>query len=83
MTVALLGGAAACSTGHTSPAVLVAPDLVCSRDRTTIDAKNTIERVGGLVGDGFTVRFAESTRLGVVALVDGGTSAAYRELHRD
>lgn len=63
-----------------SPTVFTAKGLSCDHDRTSIDAKNTIERVGGLVGDDYVVRFSQSTRLGVVALVEGDTAKAFKQL---
>ncbi|MEJ7633288.1 hypothetical protein [Aeromicrobium sp.] len=72
-----LGG---CSS---DPAVVSDPDLACDRDRTSLRAKDIVERVGGLTGEDYVVRFAQSTRLGVVALIDGDTSAAYKELSGD
>lgn len=44
------------------------------------DAEDTVERVGGLRADDFVVRFAESTRVGVAALVDGDVRVAYERL---
>jgi hypothetical protein len=63
-----------------TPTVFTAKDASCDHDRTSIDAKNTIERVGGLVSDDYVVRFSQSTRLGVVALVDGDTKEAFHDL---
>lgn len=63
-----------------TPTVLTTKDVSCDLDKTSLDAKSTIERVGGLVTDDYVVRFAQSTRLGVVALVDGDTQKAFDEL---
>jgi hypothetical protein len=74
--------AAACSGGSgETPTVRVAPDTRCDQDDASDDAKDTVERVGGLRTEDFVVRFAESTRLGVVALVDGDIGTAYERLH--
>lgn len=63
-----------------TPTALTADDVSCDRDRTSPDAKTTIEQVGGLASDDFVVRFSQSTRLGVVALVDGDIQKAFDEL---
>jgi hypothetical protein len=63
-----------------APTAHTAKDVSCDRDRSSIGAKDTVERVGGLTTDDYTVRFAQSTRLGVVALVDGDTDKAYADL---
>ena len=73
---------AACGSGDddsgepadASPTVL--EPLRCDVDLASDHAKDVIEKVGGLHGDGFVVRFAQSTRLGVVALVTGDVAAA-------
>ncbi len=62
------------------PRRYTAKGVSCDQDETSLDAKNIIEEVGGLVSDDFVVKFSESTRLGVVALVDGDTKKAYDEL---
>lgn len=56
--------------------------LRCDLDQSSLQAKDTIERVGGLVADDYVVRFAESTRAGVVALVSGDTRIAFDQLTR-
>ncbi len=63
-----------------APTAYTAKDVTCDRDQTSLDAKNIVEEVGGLVSDDYVVKFSESTRLGVVALVDGDTRKAYDEL---
>jgi hypothetical protein len=65
---------------HPAPTVFTAKDASCNHDQTSSKAKDTIERVGGLVTDDYVVRFSESTRLGVVALVDGDTKKAFDDL---
>ena len=63
-----------------TPTAFTAKDTACDRDRASDEAKNTIERVGGLATDDYRVRFSQSTRLGVVALVEGDTQKAYKDL---
>jgi hypothetical protein len=63
-----------------APTAYTAKGVSCDQDETSLDAKNIIEEVGGLVSDDYVVKFSESTRLGVVALVDGDTDKAYDEL---
>jgi CTP:phosphocholine cytidylyltransferase-like protein len=55
-------------------------DLSCDNDVSSDDAKTIVEQVGGLVTDDYTVKFLQSTQLGVVALVDGDTARAFQEL---
>lgn len=62
------------------PTAVTAKDVSCDRDRATAEAKDTIERVGGLVADDYVVRFSQSTQAGVVALVDGDVQQAFDEL---
>jgi hypothetical protein len=62
---------------HPTPSAFTAKDVSCDHDQASADAEDTIERVGGLVTDDYVVRFSESTRLGVVALVDGDTTKAF------
>ena len=59
-----------------TPTTTVLEPLRCDVDLASDHAKDVIEKVGGLHGDGFVVRFAQSTRLGVVALVTGDVAAA-------
>src|SRR5215216_4186186 len=68
------------SPDRPEPTMVTAKGVSCDQDETSIDAKTTVERVGGLVADDFVVRFAESTRIGVVALVSGDTQKAFDEL---
>lgn len=63
-----------------APTALTAENVSCDRDRTSTDAKTTIEQVGGLTSDDYVVRFSQSTRLGVVALIDGDIQQAFDEL---
>lgn len=84
LVAALCLSIGACSSGSDAgpgQAVFTADDLSCDHDMRSLTAKDTIERVGGLVDDDFTVRFAKSTRLGIVALVDGDTEQAFATLH--
>ena len=76
----LLGGCSSGSDDRPGPVVLTATGLSCDRDVRSDRAKDTVERVGGLVDEDFTVRFAKSTRLGIVALVDGDTEQAFSTL---
>ena len=63
-----------------TPTVFTAKGVSCDHDRTAIDAKSTVEEVGGLASMDYEVRFSESTPAGVVALVDGDTQKAFDEL---
>ena len=63
-----------------TPTAYTVKDVACDRDRSSMDAKSTVEQVGGLASDDYVVRFSQSTRLGVVALVDGDTQKAFDEL---
>ena len=79
----LLGGCSSDAKGkpdRPSPTTITVKEVSCDHDRTSEDAKDTIERVGGLVFKDFVVRFSQSTRLGVVALVEGDTEEAFDEL---
>jgi hypothetical protein len=76
--LATLALATACGSG---PDVRVAPGLDCTQDRTSSSAKDVVERVGGLRTDDFSVRLAQSTEAGVVALVDRDVDGAYDLLH--
>ncbi|MRJ77937.1 hypothetical protein GEV29_15450 [Aeromicrobium sp. SMF47] len=55
--------------------------LVCDHDFSADEDKDTVERIGGLVTDDFVVKLTESTRLGVVALVEGDARKAFEELN--
>lgn len=87
-TIVLVGclALASCSSNpdakpaRPTPTAYTAKDVACDRDRSSMDAKTTIEQVGGLASDDYVVRFSQSTRLGVVALVDGDTQKAFDEL---
>lgn len=82
----LLAACLAVTSGCGSDAAertFVAKPLACDLDQSSLQAKDTIERVGGLVADDYVVRFSESTRAGVVALVSGDTRIAFDQLtHR-
>jgi hypothetical protein len=81
----LAAATTACSddgSGQAAPTILTADDITCDEDFSTDLAKDTVERVGGLQTDEFTVKFAEGTRLGVVALVEGDVRHAFAVLHR-
>lgn len=74
----------ACSDVEEPPeAVFVAPGTTCDRPLDTPRAQTINERVGGLQTPDFTVRFAESTRAGNVALVTGDVKKAYDMLSAD
>jgi len=73
------GGRPASSESPTATITVAAP-LRCDVDRGSEEAKDVIERVGGLHGAGYTVRFAQSTELGVVALVEGDLVRAGADL---
>ncbi|TQL69480.1 hypothetical protein FB381_3387 [Nocardioides albertanoniae] len=57
--------------------------LTCDKDVSSDEAKTTIERVGGLQQPTWSVRFAESTPAGVVALVAGDLEEARAPLFED
>ncbi|MCW2830650.1 MAG: hypothetical protein JWP31_1342 [Aeromicrobium sp.] len=57
-----------------------ADDITCDHDKASAKAESINERVGGLRADAYTVRFSQSTRAGVVSLVTGDTTAAFKEL---
>lgn len=63
--------------------VRTASSLHCDVDASGDDAKDVVERVGGLVTDDFTVKFAKGTEIGVVALVDGDVDRAFQVLRDD
>ncbi len=64
-----------------APTTVTAPDLRCGQDQTSDEAKDVVEKVGGLRTDDVVVRLARSTPAGIVALVDGDVEQAYRLLH--
>jgi hypothetical protein len=78
----------ACSSDGSSepdrptPTAVTATQLPCDADQSSDQAKDTIERVGGLVESSFVVRHAESTRLGIVALVDRHPAEAFAQLNK-
>lgn len=76
--IALATGACSSDDG---PTQVVADGATCDNDPSTAEAQTINEDVGGLQTDDFVVRFAESTRLGTVALVEGDVTKAYRRLH--
>ncbi len=81
---AMVGGSlAGCTSDGEQPAVLTAPNLTCGQDTGSDDAKDVVERVGGLVTEDFTVKFATGTELGVVALVDQNAPRAFQVLRDD
>ncbi|MEU6135297.1 hypothetical protein [Nocardioides sp. NPDC047086] len=55
----------------------------CDQDVSSDEAKNTIERVGGLQQPTWSVRFAESTPAGVIVLVVGDLEDARPRLFDD
>ncbi|OIJ28412.1 hypothetical protein [Nocardioides luteus] len=57
--------------------------VTCDQDVSSDEAKNTIERVGGLQQPTWSVRFAESTAAGVVVLVAGDLEDAEPRLFDD
>lgn len=83
LLLALAAVTSACSSDEApeEPTVLTADGITCDEDISTDLAKDTVERVGGLQTEEFTVKFAEGTRLGVVALVEGDVRRAFERLH--
>lgn len=63
--------------------LLVNGQVTCDQDVTSDEAKDTIERVGGLQQPTWSVRFAESTAAGVVVLVAGDLEDAEPRLFED
>ncbi|MFE6649330.1 hypothetical protein ACFVJS_22375 [Nocardioides sp. NPDC057772] len=63
--------------------LLVNGQLACDQDVSSDEAKDTIERVGGLQQPTWSVRFAESTAAGVVVLVAGDLEDAEPRLFED
>jgi len=59
------------SRSEAENALLVNGRARCDQDVSSDEAKDTIERVGGLQQPTWSVRFAESTAAGVVVLVTG------------
>ncbi|MGY0537008.1 hypothetical protein ACW14X_05775 [Nocardioides sp. YJ-D4] len=97
VAAALLATLAACAEEATEPAapatsesraeveneVLVNGRARCDQDVSSDQAKDTIERVGGLQQPTWSVRFAESTAAGVVVLVTGDLDDAEPTLFDD
>ncbi|MFD7077931.1 hypothetical protein ACFV9G_27215 [Nocardioides sp. NPDC059952] len=63
--------------------LLVNGQVRCDQDVSSDEAKDTIERVGGLQQPTWSVRFAESTAAGVVVLVAGDLEDARPRLFED
>ncbi|NGN92531.1 hypothetical protein G5C66_07235 [Nocardioides sp. KC13] len=63
--------------------LLVNGDVTCDQDVSSDEAKDTVERVGGLQQPTWSVRFAESTAAGVVVLVAGDLEDAEPRLFDD
>jgi hypothetical protein len=80
-TIAGCSGGSDTAPDPPAPTVMTAEKLTCDRDQSSLEAKDTIERIGGLVTPDYTVRFSESTRLGIVAIVDRNAAEAYADLH--
>ncbi|MET8524014.1 hypothetical protein [Nocardioides sp. NPDC004968] len=68
---------------ETENALLVNGRVRCDQDVSSDEAKDTIERVGGLQQPTWSVRFAESTAAGVVVLVAGDLEDAEPRLFED
>lgn len=97
VAVALLATLTACAEEATEPAapttsegrteaeneLLVNGRARCDQDVSSDEAKDTIERVGGLQQPTWSVRFAESTAAGVVVLVTGDLEEAQPRLFDD
>ena len=66
----------ACSSSDDDTTVYKAKGISCDVDQASDDMKDVIEKVGGLVFDDFRVHYAEATKLGVIALVDGDAKKA-------
>ncbi|MFD4323889.1 hypothetical protein ACFWQC_04590 [Nocardioides sp. NPDC058538] len=64
-------------------ALLVNGRVKCDQDVSSDEAKDTIERVGGLQQPTWSVRFAEGTAAGVVVLVAGDLEDAQPLLFDD
>jgi len=63
--------------------VLLNGRVTCDQDVSSDEAKDTIERVGGLQQPTWSVRFAESTAAGIVVLVAGDLEDAESRLFDD
>ncbi|MFE4002027.1 hypothetical protein ACFX43_24910 [Nocardioides sp. YIM B13467] len=71
------------SRSEAENALLVNGQARCDHDVSSDEAKDTIERVGGLQQPTWSVRFAESTAAGVVVLVTGDLEDAQPPLFDD
>jgi hypothetical protein len=71
------------SRSEAESALLVNGRVRCDQDVSSDEAKDTIERVGGLQQPTWSVRFAESTAAGVVVLVTGDLEDAEPRLFDD
>ncbi len=71
------------SRSEAENALLVNGRARCDQDVSSDEAKDTIERVGGLQQPTWSVRFAESTAAGVVVLVTGDLEDAEPRLFDD
>ncbi|MER7560573.1 hypothetical protein ABTZ46_26750 [Nocardioides sp. NPDC126508] len=71
------------ASGESGSELLVNGRVTCDQDVSSDEAKNTIERVGGLQQPTWSVRFAESTAAGVVVLVAGDLDDAEPRLFDD
>ncbi len=69
---------ASCSSS--APEVLPTAGQPCGQDVSTDAIKGTVERVGGLRTDDYTVTFAQGTSAGVVVLVEGDAHQALDDL---
>lgn len=74
-----VGVVAGCSSGG-SATVFTAGNPACGQDVSTNAFKDTVERVGGLRTDDYTVTFARGTQAGVVVLVEGDAERAFEDL---
>ncbi len=75
--------AAGASRSGSGSELLLNGRVTCDQDVSSDEAKNTIERVGGLQQPTWSVRFAESTAAGVVVLVAGDLDDAEPRLFDD
>ncbi|MFI5626287.1 hypothetical protein ACIA03_22705 [Nocardioides sp. NPDC051685] len=76
-------GATGASRSGGERELLLNGEVTCDQDVSSEEAKNTIERVGGLQQPTWSVRFAESTAAGVVVLVAGDLEDAEPRLFDD
>ena len=71
------------AAGGSGSELLLNGRVTCDQDVSSEEAKDTIERVGGLQQPTWSVRFAESTAAGVVVLVTGDLDDARPRLFDD